>query len=61
MTNNPLPVGAYTVVFDPTDPADPNQASMLFSAEGPYTFAIQTVNPATGASQLKRGVVSMFK
>src|SRR5207247_2092511 len=26
MTNSPLTTGNYTVVFDPTDPADPNQA-----------------------------------
>jgi flagellar hook assembly protein FlgD len=61
LNNASLPLGSYTLLFDPTNPADPNQASMLFSAEGSYTFAIQTVNPATGASQLRRGVVTMFK
>jgi hypothetical protein len=61
LTAQAMAAGDYEVVFDPIDPDDPGEGSFDFSAEGPYTFAIQAVNPVTGATRLRRGVVNMFR
>ncbi len=57
----PMVAGAYEVLFDPVDPLVADEDTFLFGSEGPYTFAIQSVNPVTGATSLSRGVVTMFK
>jgi len=61
MNNSALTAGNYAVAFDPIDTGVPNEDTFLFSAEGPYTFAIQAVNPVSGATSLRRGVVNMFR
>jgi parallel beta-helix repeat protein len=61
MAATPLAAGAYEVLFDPVDPSDPDEATLLFDAEGPYTFAVEAVNPATGTTAMRRGVVTMFR
>ena len=57
----PMTAGSYQVLFDPISPSDPNLDTFRFSAEGSYTFAVQAVNATTGATSLRRGVVTMFK
>jgi len=61
LTATPLTAGSYTVLFDPIDPGVANEDTFRFSAEGPYTFAVQAINPTSGATSLRRGVVTMFR
>ncbi len=59
--NQLMTAGAHEMMLDPVDAGIANGDTMMFDEEGPYTFAIQTVNAATGATSLRRGVVSMFR
>ena len=61
LTSQLMTVGPHEVLFDPVNAGIANEDTFLFDEEGPYTFAIQTVNAATGATSLRRGVVSMFR
>ena len=56
-----MTVGPHEVVFDPINAGIANEDTFLFNAEGPFTFAIQSVNPTTGATFLRRGIVNMFR
>ena len=56
-----MTAGAHELTLDPVDAGIANEDTFMFDEEGSYTFAIQTVNPATGATSLRRGAVSMFR
>ena len=61
LSNEPQEAGDHEVTWDAIDPLDPNDKRMLINEDGLYTFTIEAINPQTGGTTLKRGIINLYQ